>query len=136
YETQANANSGTNEITSPYVNMANPQTVYVRAENDNTGCVSTITLTLRVNPIPSPAVPNPIEVCDEDNDGFASFDLESRTLQIINGELDIQITYHETLDDANADQDPLVSPYNNIVANSQIVHARAENTVTGCFTVV
>uniref|UniRef100_UPI00404A982C PKD domain-containing protein n=1 Tax=Gelidibacter sp. TaxID=2018083 RepID=UPI00404A982C len=136
YETQANANSGTNEITSPYVNTVNPQTVYVRAENDNTGCVSTITLTLRVNPIPSPAVPNPIEVCDEDNDGFASFDLESRTLEIINGELDIQITYHETQDDANAGQDPLVSPYNNIVANSQIVHARAENTVTGCFTVV
>ena len=136
YETQADADLGSNPITSPYVNMTNPQTVYVRAENDNTGCVSTITLTLRVDPIPSPVVPNPIEVCDEDNDGFASFDLESRTVEIINGELDIQITYHETEEDANAGQDPLVSPYNNIVANSQIVHARAENTITGCFTVV
>jgi gliding motility-associated-like protein len=136
YETQADADSGTNPIISPYVNITNPQTVYVRAENDNTGCVSTITLTLRVDPIPSPAVPNPIEVCDEDNDGFASFDLEIRTVEIINGELDIQITYHETQEDANNGQDALVSPYNNIVANSQIVHARAENTVTGCFTVV
>src|SRR5690606_2514451 len=136
YETQADADSGTNPITSPYVNTPNPQTVYVRAENDNTGCVSTITLTLRVNPIPSPAVPNPIEVCDEDNDGFVSFDLESRTVEIINGELDIQITYHETQDDANNGQDALVSPYDNIVANAQTVYARAENPITGCFTVV
>ena len=136
YETQADADSGNNPITSPYVNTPNPQTVYVRAENDNTGCVSTITLTLRVDPIPSPVEPNPIEVCDEDNDGFASFDLESRTIEIINGELDIQITYHETQEDANTGQDPLASPYENIVADNQIVHARAENTITGCFTVV
>src|SRR5690606_27597917 len=137
YETQADADSGTNPITSPYVNTPNPQTVYVRAENDNTGCVSTITLTLRVDPVPSPTLnPTPIEVCDEDNDGFASFDLESRTVEIINGELDIEVTYHETIEDANTGQDPLVSPYENIVADSQIVHARAENTITGCFTVV
>src|SRR5690606_10841286 len=54
----------------------------------------------------------------------------------INGELDIEVTYHETIEDANTGQDPLASPYENIVADSQIVHARAENTITGCFTVV
>jgi gliding motility-associated-like protein len=137
YETQADADSGTNPIASPYINTSNPQTVYVRAENDNTGCVSTVTLTLRVDPVPSPTLnPTPIEVCDGDNDGFASFDLESRTVEIINGELDIQITYHETQEDANNGQDALVSPYDNIVENNQIVYARAENTETGCFTVV
>src|SRR5690606_3345234 len=79
---------------------------------------------------------NPIEVCDEDNDGFVSFDLESRTVEIINGELGIQITYHETQEEANNGQDALVSPYDNIVANAQTVYARAENPITGCFTVV
>ncbi|MEZ4855570.1 MAG: hypothetical protein R2812_03715 [Gelidibacter sp.] len=96
---------------------------------------STITLLLRVNPVPSPATPTAIEVCDEDNDGYASFDLETRTQEIINGELDIAITYHETMDDANTGQNPL-SPYNNIVPNTQTVYARAENTVTGCYSIV
>ena len=38
---------------------------------------ATITLDLRVNPIPSPATPEAIEVCDEDNDGFTFFDIET-----------------------------------------------------------
>ena len=136
YETQADADAGTNAVTSPYVNTSNPQTIYVRAENDVTGCVSTITLDLRVNPIPTPATPDPLEVCDSDNDGFASFDLELRTVEIINGELDISITYHETMADAELGQNALVSPYDNIVANMQTVYARAENDITGCFTIV
>jgi gliding motility-associated-like protein len=136
YETQADADASTNPISSPYTNTVNPQTVYVRAENNATGCMNSITLLLRVNPIPSPATPTDIEVCDEDNDGYASFDLETRTQEIINGELDIAITYHETMDDANTGQNPLVSPYNNIVPNTQTVYARAENTVTGCYSIV
>ena len=43
----------------------NAQTIYVRAENDATGCVSTITLTLRVNPLPSPiSNPTALVACD------------------------------------------------------------------------
>ncbi|MGG5486792.1 T9SS type B sorting domain-containing protein [Gaetbulibacter sp. PBL-D1] len=136
YETQADADSGNNPITSPYTNTVNPQTIYVRATNDVTGCVSTITLDLRVNPIPSPAVPTDLEECDVDNDGFASFDLDSSTVEIINGELDIAVSYHETMADAENAQNPLVSPYSNIVPDTQTVYARAENTITGCFTIV
>ncbi|MCK7592045.1 hypothetical protein M0G43_15785, partial [Subsaxibacter sp. CAU 1640] len=136
YETQADADAGTSPISSPYTNTSNPQTIYVRAETGATGCVDTITLDLRVNPLPSPAAPMPIEVCDADNDGFASFDLGSRTVQIINGESDVEITYHETLAEADNGQNPLVSPYDNIVAFTQTVYARAENSITGCHSIV
>ena len=136
YETQADADAGTSPISSPYMNTSNPQTIYVRAQTSATGCVDTITLDLRVNPLPSPAAPMPIEVCDADNDGFASFDLGSRTVQIINGESDVDITYHETLAEADSGQNPLVSPYDNIVAFTQTVYARAENGITGCYSIV
>ncbi|MCK8482399.1 hypothetical protein, partial [Psychroserpens algicola] len=88
YETQADADNGTNSITSPYTNIVNPQTIFVRATNDVTGCFvsTTATILLRVNPIPSPTAPMDLEECDDDNDGFASFDLEERTLEIIGGE--------------------------------------------------
>ncbi|NNE32636.1 MAG: T9SS type B sorting domain-containing protein [Winogradskyella sp.] len=134
YQTQLDADNGTNPIVSPYTNTSNAQTVYVRAVNDDTGCVNTVTLTLRVDPIPSPE-PNPaaIRVCDDDNDGFAAFDLEQRTVAITNGEPDVVITYHDTQTDAEMGDNALVSPYTNIVANNQMIYVRAENTSTGCY---
>ncbi|NRD24954.1 T9SS type B sorting domain-containing protein, partial [Winogradskyella litoriviva] len=134
YETQDDADDAINAISSPYVNTSNPQTIFVRAQNDITGCYNTVTVTLRVNPIPSPE-PNPeaIEVCDDDNDGFAEFDLEQRTIAITNSEPNVVITYHETEIDADSGANALTSPYTNIVANNQMLYVRSENTITGCY---
>ena len=136
YETQEGADNDTNPIVSPYTNTSNAQTIYLRGENEITGCYSTITLDLRVNPIPSPVVPEPIEECDEDNDGFTFFTVEENETDIINGELDIILSYHETMTNAENAIDPIISPYYNIVPDSQIIFVRAENIITGCFTVV
>ena len=89
HETQEDADNADNAISSPYTNIVNAQTIYIRAEDDITACFSTITLDLRVNPLPSPVVVEPLEVCDVDADGFTNFDLESVSEDIINGELDI-----------------------------------------------
>ena len=136
YETQEDADNATNPIASPYTNTSNAQTIYLRGENEITGCYSTITLDLRVNPIPSPVVPDPIEECDEDNDGFTFFNVEDNEADIINGELDIVLSYYETTTNAENAVDPIISPYYNIVPDSQIIFVRAENIVTGCFTIV
>ncbi|SDR67155.1 gliding motility-associated C-terminal domain-containing protein [Formosa sp. Hel1_31_208] len=135
FATQADADNNTNAITSPYENTSNPQTIFVRATNDVTGCFvsTTATILLRVNPIPSPTVPTDLEECDEDNDGFTEFNLEDRTLEIIGGELDIAITYHETQQDAETGDNALASPYTNIVMDEQMIYIRATNTVTGCY---
>ena len=136
HATQGDANTGANPLSSPYVNTSNAQTIYVRAVTATTGCTSTITLDLRINPLPSLVAPAAINVCDGDNDGFASFDLNIRTLQIINGETDMSVTYHETMSDADSGDNPLSSPYDNIVANTQTVFARKENTITGCYRII
>ncbi|WP_179320312.1 T9SS type B sorting domain-containing protein [Winogradskyella helgolandensis] len=133
FETQGDADNNTNPIFSPYLNTSNPQTVFVKATNNATGCTNTVTLTLRVNPIPSPAAPADLEVCDDDTDGFTNFNLEERTIDIIGGELDVAITYHETLEDANTGINAFGSPYTNIVMNQQTIYIRATNTVTGCY---
>ena len=136
YETQLDADDATNPIVSPYTNTSNAQTIYLRGENDITSCYATITLDLRVNPIPSPATPEAIEVCDEDNDGFTFFDIETYEIDIINGELDITLSYYETFANAQNAVEPLVSPYFNIVPDSQVIFVRAENDLTGCFNIV
>jgi len=141
--TQVGADTDTDEIFSPYVNTSNAQTIYIRAENNVTGCVSTITLDLRVTPTPSPvANPDPLEVCDTDNDGFAQFDIYSQSTIIQNGETGVTVTYHETLAEAEAGANALANFYNNIVANLQTIYVRVENTGvaptpgTGCYTIV
>ena len=136
YETQEDAENDDNQIFSPYTNTSNAQTIYIRGEDEITGCYSTVTLDLRVNPIPSPIVPDPIEECDEDNDGFTFFTIDANELDIINGELDITLSYYETITNAENGVDPIISPYYNIVPDSQIIFVRAENIITGCFTIV
>ena len=145
HETQADADAGTNPLSSPYINQVpQPQTIYIRAEGATTGCLLTqgFTLDLVVNPVPSPVTPTPLEVCDVDNDGFAQFDLISKDAEIAGGEL-VAITYHETLSDAEAGIFALMSPYQNIVADQQTVYARATYDPgnpapfnTGCYRVV
>ena len=145
HETQADADAGTNPLVSPYVNQVpQPQTIYIRAVGATTSCVTStgFTLDLVVNPVPSPVTPTPLEVCDQDNDGFALFDLQSKNTEIAGGEL-VAITYHETLADAEAGIFALGSPYQNIIAGSQVVYARATYSPinpppfnTGCYRVV
>ena len=134
YETQAQADTGDplDALTSPYLNTANPQTIFLRAEtnngdNDLTCFVSLgFTLDLVVNPLPSPVTPTPLEVCDIDNDGLAEFTLTDKDDEIINGEPGVVVSYHETLFDAESGTLALASPYANIDTFSQVVYVRAE----------
>ena len=132
FETQNDVDTN-NPIVGSYANISNPQTVIVVGTNVTTRCTNTSLLTLRVSPIPSPTTPTDLEVCDDDTDGFASFNLEDRTVEIIGNELNIAITYHETLADANSGINTFVSPYTNIVTNEQTLYVRATNTITGCY---
>ncbi|SDR87329.1 T9SS type B sorting domain-containing protein [Winogradskyella sediminis] len=133
FETQLDADNDTNPLSSPYSNIANPQTIIVKATNFTTGCTTTGLLTLRVSPLPSPTAPEDLEVCDDDTDGFTSFNLDERTTEIIGGEQDVVITYHETLEDANTGSNAFSSPYTNIVMGEQTLYIRATNSITGCY---
>ena len=44
------------------------------------------TLSLFVNPNPTPVAPTPLVVCDTNNDGFAEFTLTDKDAEIIGGE--------------------------------------------------
>lgn len=140
YNTEADALAGTNAIQNPttYTNTINNETIYIRAEDTDTGCVSVLgyTLTLIVNPLPSPEIPtDPLEVCDADNDGFVEFDLAAQIPIIQNGEHDVTITFYYSVQDAESGVgaiDP-TQPFQLTSANNQILYVRAENMITGCY---
>ncbi|MDB9964834.1 T9SS type B sorting domain-containing protein [Flavobacteriaceae bacterium] len=152
FESFADMQANTNAIADPtaYQNIIggvvqNPQTIWIRAQDVNTSCVidtGVVTLDLIVNPLPTPITPTPLEICDIDNDGFGAFTLTDKDIEIIGGEPGVIVSYHETLSDAENNIFPIGSPYQNIVANLQVVYVRATYDDvppalgTGCWRVV
>ena len=138
YLNQLDADLGTNPLPGLYTNISNPQTVFVRGENINTGCVSTTTLELGVIQAAVANTPPPMEFCDPDNDGYGEFILTDSDDLITGSAPGVTVTYHETLSDANTGANPLLSPYNNVVIDTQTIYARVESAtvVTDCATII
>ena len=153
YETQQNAENAENSIIFPYTNqekgtsaphyVVNSTEIFVRVENNTTGCFDASTsFNLIVNPLPIVFPVADIIICDDDRDGFLSFDLDSRTDLLRSGDEntdpgdtdnqsanDFQITYHLSLEDANEiSNSGLSSPFTNSVQNFQEIFYRIIKT--------
>jgi hypothetical protein len=130
------ASTGVNAIasTTAYTNITpNLQTIYVRVINNVDGCFTYHTsFDLIVNDIPTANPIEDLEVCDDDLDGFAIFDLSSKDDDITNGQVDVTVSHHASFADATSGSNPLMSPYTNTVAGTQIIYARVEDINTGC----
>tara|TARA_R110002033_G_scaffold167219_1_gene206254 strand:- start:2035 stop:4542 length:2508 start_codon:yes stop_codon:yes gene_type:complete len=76
--------------------------------------------------------PSDLVVCDDDNDGFALFDLTVLNAQVLGAQssIDYTVTYHETQTDADNDVNAISSPYTNIVSNVQTIYIRVEDINT------
>lgn len=119
-------------ITTPtaFVNTTTPQTVYSRIQNNLTSCFSVTSFQIEVQEGIAITNPTPMEVCDTDQNGLASFDLLLKNAEIL-GSLsptEYTISYHETQTDAQVGTNAINTslPYNNIVFNLQNAWVRVE----------
>ncbi|WP_044399153.1 T9SS type B sorting domain-containing protein [Lacinutrix sp. Hel_I_90] len=139
YETQADADNEVNVLAIPYTNnIPNMQQLFVRVEDNVTGCYSTTTLNLVVEQTPIAFTPNDLEFCDPDNDGFGVFTLTDADAEVTGGAPGLTVSYHETMADAENAVNPLTSPYTNLMINTQTIYVRVESTTiaTDCATFV
>jgi gliding motility-associated-like protein len=136
YLTEVDAEAGTiPTLPSPYTNTTNSELIWVRTEDDITGCFGTFAMELNVIS-PIAGTPTALSECDQTPyDGIVDFNLNEADMDIINGQTNNFVTYHETLAQAEAGTNPLVSPYSNTVANIQTIFARLEDVVLGCYDV-
>ncbi|MFB9088660.1 T9SS type B sorting domain-containing protein, partial [Flavobacterium paronense] len=134
---QADALADISPLPLLYTNgVPNVQTLWIRVENAITGCFVLSTMDIRVEPLPSPIPQSqPYTICDGNQDGFGTFDLNTLTADILQG-ANYTITYHETIDDAQLGNNPLVSPYDNITAFVQYIYASAIDNVNGCRSII
>ena len=141
YPSLADAQSNSNEITNlQYTNaIIYVQTLGIRITNHATGCYVISTMDIRVEPLPVLIPPTaPYTVCDDNQDGFANFDLASLLPGLLNGMTTYTITFHETLPDANSGANPISTtvPYFSINPFVQILYVRAQDNATGCYSIL
>jgi gliding motility-associated-like protein len=135
--TQSDAFSDSNPLPLLYTNgVPFVQTLWIRIENANTGCFVLSTMDIRIEPLPTPIPPNTAyTICDNNQDGYGTFDLDSLTIDILQG-ANYTITYHETYVDAQSGSNALVSPYDNITPFTQFIYVLAIDNVNGCRNVI
>uniref|UniRef100_UPI00187DD4C9 choice-of-anchor L domain-containing protein n=1 Tax=Kordia zhangzhouensis TaxID=1620405 RepID=UPI00187DD4C9 len=133
HESSTDALNGIAPITSPYTNTSNPQTIYVRIENnDNTNCYDTSQFDIIINTQPVANQPANMVTCDDlSGDGIEDFDLTMQEAAILGTQTpaDFAITYHTNQADADADINELTSPYSG--SDGETIFVRIESTQVG-----
>lgn len=140
YETFTSAQAGANPISNGnvYMNISNPQTIWATINDPVTGCFSITNFDLIVNDNPFPITnPTPLQICDDNNDGFAVFDLSTKNFEILGAlpAIDYTVQYYPTLIDSNNGTNEItgVTGYFNMAPFNQTVYVRVTELATSEF---
>ena len=135
HSSQQDADDGTGALASPYANTTNPETIYVRVEDNVTGCFATTSFNLIIAAPSHTAESVDIIECSNDGSGQADFDLEAHdgiVLGTQDGSL-FNVSYHSSQADADAGTNALGSPY---TSSGETVYVRVETVAfADCYVV-
>ncbi|WP_299681257.1 T9SS type A sorting domain-containing protein [uncultured Dokdonia sp.] len=112
-----------------YQNVVNPQLVFVRVQGNGDSQITTFTIEVRLAFEPDTTTPEPLLIFDVEGDGFEVFDLTDIIPQFTNDPFVLDITYYETLEDAQANLNPIADPenYTNTIPEMQTIYVRFQN---------
>ena len=135
FETENDAINKENEIdkTIAYQNTNNPQTIFVRLENElENSCFEISSLQIEVREAPIYNVPTDVFECDINNNGLASTDLNLKVNEIAEGSpSNLNISFHLTPLNAELGTNALAMDFTP-TSNPQIIYSRVENLDSGC----
>ncbi len=137
YNTLADAEMGNNAISQPnsYDNTNISEIVYANVINQLSGCssVAEITLAISTNILPL----QDVDSCDgEIVDGFASFDLNDISTQIIPlVPTNSNISFFQTLDDAFSNTNILAGDYTNTLPDSEDIFVKVTTETNQCYAI-
>ncbi|WP_264509512.1 T9SS type B sorting domain-containing protein [Flavobacterium sp. N1719] len=141
YASQADALVPQNALTGTNAYTSASTTLWIRVQNNTTGCFDVVSVNLVVDPLPLlPAAgyfPQ-YELCETTAPvGYEIFNLNSQLPTILNGQTGIQVKFYPTLANANANTNAIANPaaYQNGAPYNQTIGIRLTNTTTGCYVV-
>ena len=131
---QEDADSNTNPLPNFYTNTSNPFQIYPSIRFDETGCAHVNSFEVSVLEAPITSAPSEIIICDADRDGLFGINLTSSISEVVSSTIDRTITFHNSLEDADLDENAIIT-VSNYEAQTEIVFIRIENNATGCHSV-
>ncbi len=135
----AEAESNTNQLPPFYTNTNSIETLVARIQSIDTGCHTENPFQIEILKAPAANQPTPIIICDDDQDGFYSINLEDKISEVVPDTTGLNILFFTSLDDANTSTNPVpesdLSAFN---AETQTIYIRVESTIntTGCYNIV
>ncbi|WP_396144302.1 T9SS type A sorting domain-containing protein [Flavobacterium sp.] len=132
-----NAQAGT-----PFINPANAfvtttTTLWIRVQNNATGCYDIITESLVVDPLPTTLLFFPqYEICENLAPVcIETFDLTTKIPTILQGQLGMQVLFYPSLAEAISNTNVIANPsaYDNAIPCAQTLGIRITNSITGCY---
>lgn len=134
YITETDAQSGVNALPSIFNNTQNPTQLFVRVTNGTTGCYAIQPVTINVLPAPATNVISDIIICDNDQDGLSTVNLENLK-NSISSDTGIEINYFPSINEANANDNEIINTLN-YQAQTATIYAKVSYNTTGCFALV
>jgi len=133
YTNLVDADNDTNAITNPeyYSNISNPETIYVRVQDSDSGTFETTMFNLVVDAIPEIAVAELFECAIDGNN--AIFNLSNMDDSVTNGNTNYSVSYYTTYDDAEYAENMLPQFYLNEISDYQVIYARVVNENNTCY---
>ncbi|AZQ58143.1 T9SS type B sorting domain-containing protein [Maribacter sp. MJ134] len=129
FETQTDADLSQNEITGPYENTSNPQTVFYRLENvSSTVCYVTESFDIEVFDTPFALSPAPIVLCDTNDNGLQMIDLTQKNIEILGtqDEADFNVRYFTDRSDAENNTNAINATSYANTQTQETLYARVE----------
>ncbi|WP_243471252.1 T9SS type B sorting domain-containing protein [Winogradskyella sp. MH6] len=135
YQNIDDAENDNNALSTDYIYTNTIENLVARVEYTTTGCYAVYPFELRVNSLPVANQPNNIVECDDDFDGLLLVDLSQQDTSILLGQNpdEFLVSYFTSETDAIENSNSLANPY--IASNNEIIFARVDNGVTGCFSI-
>lgn len=134
YSSEQDAITSTNPIPLQFANTVNPQEIFVQIDN-GTVCNSIASFVVNVIQVPDMSPVEPMVECDDNTDGFVTFDLTTAEESILDvRQEDIIIAYYENFEDLESSTNAISQPENfTNTSNPQTAYIKVTNTVSNCF---
>ncbi len=135
YHTNTDATGATNELTDPYTTVdPYDEEIFFTATNINTQATDIGSFHVITTLLPDILSISPYEICDTDVDGFASFDLDTKTTEILGSRdpNDFVVKYYPTQADAEASTNQITTAYTNTTAFNDQVWYSIHDEISGC----
>ncbi|WP_136667691.1 T9SS type B sorting domain-containing protein [Flavobacterium sp. H122] len=139
HKTLNEANTKTNSLPLQYSNSLPQETLYVRIENiSNPNCFAVTNFDIKVIQSPTLSQVTDFKQCDDaSNDGKASFDLNTKNAEVLNGQSSATfgVSYHYTQTEAVSSLNTITTPVNNSIQNQTIYYRIYVKSNPNCFAV-